>query len=78
MFRRNDGDLASDVLTKNQLAKEFQVCSRSVENFVRQGKLPAPFYVSSRTPRWSRRVVSEWIARAAEKAATAAGADVGG
>ena len=78
MFRRQDSDLSSDVLTKNQLAAEFQVCSRSVENFVRQGRLPAPFYVSSRTPRWSRKAVTAWIeARAAE--AAAAGADaVGG
>ena len=70
MFRRSDEDSAELVFTKNELAAALRMCPRSVENHVRAGKLPKPFYVAARSPRWSRVAVAEWI-RAQQSAAGA-------
>jgi predicted DNA-binding transcriptional regulator AlpA len=71
MFRRSDEDSADLVYTKNELAAALRCCPRSIENHVRAGKLPRPFFVSSRSPRWSRAAVAEWIARQQKAAAGA-------
>ncbi len=71
MFRRSDEDSAELVYTKNELAAALRCCPRSVENHVRAGRLPKPFFVSSRSPRWSRAAVAQWIAQQQQQAAGA-------
>ena len=74
MFRRNDEDSEDLVYTKNELASVLRMCPRSIENHVRLGKLPRPFYISGRSPRWSRAAVAEWI----RSQQAAAGAEAAG
>lgn len=50
------------LLTKAELARHLRICERQVDNL--KDQLPKPIRLGS-VPRWSRRVVSDWIAEQA-------------
>lgn len=61
--------VADEVLTKSGVAALLSVSTRQVENLTRDGRIPAPVYLSERAPRWVKADLIEWLrGKAAEGA----------
>jgi excisionase family DNA binding protein len=46
--------VASEWMTKEQVAAYLQISKRQVELAVEAGNLPSPSYLGKQTPRWNR------------------------
>jgi predicted DNA-binding transcriptional regulator AlpA len=66
---------AKIVLLKQETADLIQVSARHLENYVRAGKFPRPFYVGDRSPRWLREDVLQWLREQSAAAGRGAAAD---
>lgn len=44
-------------LTKKEVAELLKVSTRTVERNCASGKIPKPFYVGERSPRWSAKAI---------------------
>jgi len=49
------------ILTKKQVAARARVTPRTIENWVKQGRCPAPFKVG-KSCLWERQVILAWLA----------------
>lgn len=53
-----------DVLfTINNLCQIYQVNRSTIYRWVRDGKLPKPCFIGSRTPRWTQEQISKTVAK---------------
>lgn len=50
-----------EVLTKSGVAALLSVSTRQVENLTRDGRIPAPVYLSERAPRWVKADLLQWL-----------------
>jgi excisionase family DNA binding protein len=54
------------VLTKKQVAARAQVTPRTIENWVKQGRCPAPFKLG-KSCLWERDAITSWLTSTAER-----------
>ena len=55
------------ILIKKQLASHLHVCPRTIELWVKSGKIPKPFYIG-KLAIWDKKQIDTLVARAAETA----------
>ena len=55
-------ELQPILLTTDDVARMLQVTPTTVRAWTRDGKLPKPFYISTR-PRWNAVEITEWLSR---------------
>lgn len=51
------------LLTTNDLCKFYQVNRSTIHRWVREGKLPKPNFIGSRSPRWTQEQIVETVAQ---------------
>lgn len=49
------------VVLKKQVASKLKVCTRTVELWVKDGRLPPPFYIG-KAAAWNKQVIDAWLA----------------
>ncbi|HJK95818.1 MAG TPA: helix-turn-helix domain-containing protein [Polyangiaceae bacterium LLY-WYZ-14_1] len=74
MHDRTEGS-TSPLLSPTQLAAYLGVGRTTVYDWMTAGKVPPPFYLSRKSPRWRRSTVDAWIAEREAEAIAAAGDD---
>jgi len=57
----------NEYLTPTQAASVLKISKRTLMRQVAAGRLPAPVYIASRCPRWSRRALDARLAAMAKK-----------
>ena len=51
----------TELITVTDLAARLNCCRRTVYNFVKSGRGPAPFRLGGKMIRWRKEDVEEWI-----------------
>lgn len=51
------------MMTESELGRELRLSAKSIRRMHEAGKLPRPVLVASRSLRWARGTISEWLAR---------------